>query len=111
MRTLDAATLAAQSRPDALATVSVRCKRRSTFAGDPLVWRPIFMHTAANLPYGDANVTAAACACAESGVILRVLRSAKAKKVGVQRFSALNWSGSGTSWPSAARVELTRAPV
>jgi hypothetical protein len=111
MRALDDATLSAQSRPDALATVTVRCKRRSTFAGDPLVWRPIFMHTAANLPYGDINVTAAACACAEAGAMVRVLRSAAANKVGVQRFNVLNWSGSGTSWPSTARTELTRTPV
>ena len=69
------------------------------------------MHTAANLPYGDVNVTAAACACAEAGAMLRVLRSAAAKKVGVQRFNVLGWSGSGTSWPSAARTELTRTPT
>ena len=43
--------------------------------------------------------------------MVRVLRSASAKKVGVQRFNALNWSGSGTSWPSAARTELTRTPT
>ena len=29
----------------------------------------------------------------------------------MQRFNALSWSGSGTSWPSAARTELTRTPV
>ncbi len=58
-----------QAHPDALATVTVRCKRRSTFAGDPLLWRPAFKHTAGNIPYGDANVTAAACSCAAAGYV------------------------------------------
>lgn len=111
MRSLSPDLLAAQTQPDAYATVTARCKRRSTFAGDPLLWRLLFQHTAANLPYGDPNVTAAACACAEGGAMVRVLRSPAARKVGVQRFNALSWSGSGTSWPSAARTELTRTPV
>ena len=67
MRALSDDLLAIQSHPDALATVTVRCKRRSTFAGDPLLWRPLFKHTAANIPYGDVNVTAAACSCAAAG--------------------------------------------
>ena len=58
MRTLSAELLEIQAHPDALASVTVRCKRRSTFTGDPLLWRPIFKHTAANLPYADVNVTA-----------------------------------------------------
>ena len=64
MRALSAELLELQAHPDALATVTVRCKRRRTFAGDPLLWRPAFKHTAANMPYGDLNVTAAACSCA-----------------------------------------------
>ncbi|MFN8469025.1 MAG: hypothetical protein U0X20_25940, partial [Caldilineaceae bacterium] len=111
MRSLSPDLLAVQAQPDAYASVVMRCKRRSTFAGDPLVWRPIFQHTAANLPYGDPNVTATACACAEVGAMVRVLRSSAALKVGVQRFNALTWSGGGTSWPSAARTELTRTPT
>ena len=61
MRTLNPELLELQAHPDALATVTVRCKRRSTFAGDPLLWRPAFKHTSGNVPYGDVNVTAAAC--------------------------------------------------
>ena len=110
MRALTADLLAIQSHPDALATVTVRCKRRSTFAGDPLLWRPLFKHTAANIPYGDVNVTAAACSCAQSGTILRVLRSTAARKVGVQRFTVTSWAGTGSSWPSAASAALTAAP-
>ena len=86
MRALSSELLEIQAHPDALATVTVRCKRRSTFAGDPLLWRLAFKHTAANVPYGDPNVTAAACSCAAAGYVVRVLRSAAAKKVGVQRF-------------------------
>ncbi|MFO1130394.1 MAG: hypothetical protein U1E16_00050 [Hyphomicrobiales bacterium] len=111
MRALSAELLEVQSHPDALATVTVRCKRRSTLTGDPLLWRPLFKHTSANLPYGDPHVTAAACACAQGGTILRVLRSAAAGKIGVQRFTVTNWTGSGTSWPSAATSALTAAPV
>ena len=111
MRALSAELLEVQAHPDALATVTVRCKRRSTFTGDPLLWRPLFKHTSANLPYGDPYVTAAACACAQPGTILRVLRSAAAGKIGVQRFTVTNWTGSGTSWPSAATSALTAAPV
>ena len=111
MRGLSDALLAARSCPDALASVTVRCKRRSTFAGDPLIWRPAFRHTAGNIPFGDLNVTAAACSCAASGYILRVLRSAAAKKVGVQRFSVAAWSCGGTSWPSAATSALTATPT
>ena len=107
MRALTGDLLAIQSHPDALATVTVRCKRRSTFTGDPLLWRPIFKHSAANMPYGDVNVTAAACTCSQAGTVLRVLRSAAAKKVGVQRFTVTTWAGSGTSWPSAATAALT----
>lgn len=111
MRTLSADLLALQSTPDAEATVTARCKRRGTFASDPLAWRPIFLHTAANLPYGDAGVTAAACACAENGAVVRVLRSAAAGKVGVQRLNVLGWNGSGQFWPSAAEAALTATPV
>jgi hypothetical protein len=111
MRALSQDLLAVQQQGDAYAEVTVRCKRRSTFAGDPLVWRPIFTHTAANLPYGDLNVAAAACSCAENGVLLRVLRSAPAHKVGVQRVNVLNWTGSGTSSSPAARTALTAAPA
>ena len=111
MRALSDDLLAIQSHPDALATVTVRCKRRSTFTGDPLLWRPIFRHTATNIPYGDANVTAAACSCAQGGTILRVLRSTAARKVGVQRFTVTSWAGTGTNWPSAATAALTATPV
>ena len=52
---------------------------------------------------------AAACACAENGAMVRVLRSQAAMKVGVQRFNVLGWSGS--YWPSAATAALTAAPV
>ena len=111
MRALSDELLAIQSHPDALATVTVRCKRRSTFTGDPLLWRQVFKHTAADIPYSDANVTAAACSCAAPGTILRVLRSTAAKKVGVQRFTVTNWTGTGTNWPSAAVAALTAAPI
>ena len=111
MRALSDELLAIQSQPDALASVVVRCKRRSTFAGDTLLWRPAFRHTVGNIPYGDANVTAAACSCAAAGYVVRVLRSAAAGKVGVQRFSTTGWSCGGTSWPSAAVSALTAAPV
>ena len=111
MRALSDDLLAIQSHPDALATVTIRCKRRSTFTGDPLLWRPAFKHTAANIPYADPNVTAAACSCAAGGTILRVLRSTAAKKVGVQRFAVTGWSCGGTSWPGAATAALTAAPV
>jgi hypothetical protein len=111
MRTLSDELLAVQAQPDACASITVRCKRRSTFAGDPLVWRPLFVHTAANLPYGDPNVTAAACACAENGVLLRVLRSAAARTVGVQRVNVLSWTGGGNSFPPAAKTALTAAPT
>ena len=43
--------------------------------------------------------------------MLRVLRSTRAKKVGVQRFSVTAWSCGGSSWPSAAASALTAAPV
>ena len=111
MRTLSDDLLAIQSHPDALATVTVRCKRRSTFTGDPLLWRQVFKHTAANIPYGDVNVTAAACSCAAPGAVLRVLRSTAARKVGVQRFTVTNWTGTGANWPSAATAALTATPV
>ena len=104
MRTLSPELLAAQAQPDPYATVTIRCKRRGTFAGDPLAWRPLFLHTAGDLPYGDVGVTAAACACAENGAVFRVLRSQSAMKVGIQRFNTLPWTGSGASWsPAAAR--------
>ncbi|MFN8466325.1 MAG: hypothetical protein U0X20_12280 [Caldilineaceae bacterium] len=111
MRALSAELLELQSHPDALATVTVRCKRRSTFTGDPLLWRPLFKHTAANIPYGDVNVTAAACSCAAPGAVLRVLRSTAVKKVGVQRLTVINWTGTGSTWPSAAAAALTVAPI
>ena len=111
MRALSDDLRSIQSHPDALATVTVRCKRRSTFSGDPLLWRPMFQHTAANIPYGDVNVTAAACSCAQSGTVIRVLRSTAAKKVGVQRFTVTSWTGTGSNWPSAATAALTAAPV
>ena len=91
--------------------VTIRCKRRSTFTGDPLLWRPAFRHTAANMPYGDVHVTAAACSCGAPGYVLRVLRSTAAGKVGVQRFGVTGWSCGGTSWPGAATSALTAAPV
>ncbi|MFN8467944.1 MAG: hypothetical protein U0X20_20460 [Caldilineaceae bacterium] len=111
MRTLSAELLEVQAHPDALASVVVRCKRRSTFAGDPLLWRPAFRHSAGNIPYGDPYVTAAACNCAAAGYVVRVLRSAAAGKVGVQRFSTTAWSCNGTAWPAAATNALTAAPV
>ena len=111
MRTLSAELLELQAHPDALATVTVRCKRRSTFAGDPLLWRPAFKHTAGNIPYGDVNVTAAACSCSAAGYVVRVLRSTSAKKVGVQRFSVTAWSCGGSAWPRRPRRALTAAPV
>ncbi|MFN8469363.1 MAG: hypothetical protein U0X20_27655 [Caldilineaceae bacterium] len=111
MRTLSPELLELQAHPDALATVTVRCKRRSTFTGDPLLWRLAFKHTAGNVPYGDVNVTAAACSCSAAGYVVRVLRSAAAGKVGVQRFSVTAWSCGGSSWPGAATSALTAAPV
>lgn len=111
MRTVSADLLAAQSAPDSEATVTARLKRRGTFAGDPLAWRPLFLHTALNLPYSDAAVGAAACACAENGAMVRVLRSQAALKVGVQRFNVLGWNGSGAYWPSAATAALKAAPT
>ncbi len=111
MRALSDELVDIQSHPDALATVTVRCKRRSTFTGDPLLWRLAFRHTAGNMAYGDVSVTAAACSCSAPGYVLRVLRSTKAKKVGVQRFSVTGWSCGGASWPSAATSALTAAPV
>ncbi len=111
MRTLSDDLLAMQSHPDALATVTIRCKRRSTFTGDPLLWRPAFKHTATNIPYGDVAVTAAACSCAAPGYVVRVLRSAAAGKLGVQRFATTAWSCGGTSWPGAATSALTATPL
>ena len=111
MRALSADLLWVQGEPDPAASVTVRCKRRSTFAGDPLLWRPLFMHTAANMPYNDAYTTAAACACAEYGAALRVLRSPAGRKVGVQRFSMYGWGGAGTAWSAAAAAALTASPA
>jgi len=111
MRTLSSALLAAQSAPDPYVSVTARFKRRGTFSGDPLAWRPLFLHSAGDLPYGDAGVTAAACACAANGVMVRVLRSQAAMKVGVQRFNTLAWTGTGASWSAAAATALTAAPT
>ncbi len=103
MRALSPELLELQAHPDALATVTVRCKRRSTFAGDPLLWRPAFKHTAANIPYGDVNVTAAACSCSAAGYVVRVLRSTSAKKVRVRACSR-GCPGSGRPGRRAGRA-------
>ena len=111
MRPLTSTLLAAQKTPDALAAVTMRTKRRATFAGDPLAWRPLFRHSAANLPYADVNLTSGACACAQNGCFVRVLRSPLARKVGVQRVNALTWEGDGSAWSAAATAALTATPV
>ncbi len=112
MRALSADLLWAQGEADPAVEVVVRCKRRSTFAGDPLLWRPLFVHGADNLPYSDAYTTAAVCGCAEYGAAVRVLRSPAGRKVGVQRLVNMHgWGGTGNAWSAAAAAAMTASPT
>ena len=112
MRALSADLLAIQSHPDALATVTVRCKRRSHLHRRPAA-------VAAPLQAHGRQHPLRRRECDRGGLQLRgrrarscrVLRSTAAKKVGVQRFTVTNWAGTGTNWPSAATAALTAAPL
>ena len=91
--------------------VTVRCKRRSTFTGDPLLWRPAFQAHGREHPLWRRECDGGGLQPVRAG--LRGARAAldrgqESRRAAVQ---VTAWSCGGTSWPSAATSALTATPI